>query len=63
MNRQSSYSERLKKMKESVEKNKDLLNDEFPDDVTSTGSPDLINSEDDELDSREEKTNGKATGS
>ena|GEM_PF-4111998 len=29
-------------MKESIEKNKNLLNKSFPDDVTTTGNPDLI---------------------
>lgn len=42
MSRNKSFTERLKKMKESIEKNKDLLNQNFPDDVTTTGNPDLI---------------------
>lgn len=42
MSKKKSYSERLKKMKESIEKNKDLLKQTFPDDVTTTGNPDLI---------------------
>lgn len=42
MSRNKSFTERLKKMKESIEKNKNLLNQNFPDDVTATGNPDLI---------------------
>lgn len=42
MNKQKSYTERLKNMKESIEKNKELLKEKFPDDVTTTGNPDLI---------------------
>ena len=46
----SSYQERLKKMKRSIEKNKDLLESEFPEDVVQSGSPDLIRKEDNEID-------------
>ena len=42
MSKNKSYTERLKKMKESIEKNKELLNEQFPDDVTTTGNPDLV---------------------
>jgi hypothetical protein len=33
-------------MKESIEKNKELLKEKFPDDVTTTGNPDLIRDKD-----------------
>ena len=33
-------------MKASIEKNKELLNRPFPDDVTTTGNPDLIRNKD-----------------
>lgn len=46
MNGNKSYTERLKNMKESIEKNKDLLNEKFPDDVTTTGNPDRIREKD-----------------
>jgi hypothetical protein len=46
MSRNKSFTERLKNMKESIEKNKDLLNQNFPDDVTTTGNPDLIRDKD-----------------
>jgi len=42
MSKQKPYAERLKKMKESIKENKDLLEESFPDDVTTTGNPDLI---------------------
>ena len=42
MSRNKSYTERLKSMKESIEKNKDILKQNFPDDVTTIGNPDLI---------------------
>lgn len=42
MSKNKSYTERLKKMKESIEKNKKLLNEQFPDDATTTGNPDLV---------------------
>lgn len=46
MNANKSYTERLKNMKESIEKNKDLLKEKFPDDVTTTGNPDRIREKD-----------------
>ena len=42
MSEHKSYTERLKNMKESIEKNKELLKEKFPDDVTTIGNPDLI---------------------
>lgn len=51
MKDKGSYQERLKKMKRSIEKNKDLLESEFPEDVTRSGSPDLIRKQDNEIDS------------
>lgn len=54
MNSKKTYAERLKKMKESIEKNKDLLDQEFPDDVTTTGSADLIRHKDTDKNSTEE---------
>ena len=46
MSKSKSYADRLKDMKESIQKNKDLLKEKFPDDVTVTGSPDLIREKD-----------------
>lgn len=40
------YTERLNRMRKAVEEAKGLLNEEFPDDVTVTGSPDFIRSVD-----------------
>ena len=40
------YTEGLNRMRESIEEAKGLLNEEFPDDVTVTGSPDFIRSVD-----------------
>lgn len=51
MKDKGSYQERLKKMKRSIEKNKGLLESEFPEDVTRSGSPDLIRKQDNEIDS------------
>lgn len=48
--KQQSYQERLKRMKESVENNKDILESDFPDDVTVSGSPDNLKKTDDEID-------------
>lgn len=42
MKDKSSYQERLKKMKQSVDENKRILESDFPDDVTHMGSPDLV---------------------
>ena len=50
-----SYQDRLKKMKESIDKNKDILDSEFPDDVTVSGSPELLDKEDGEIEKREVK--------
>ncbi|MFK5948228.1 MAG: hypothetical protein QM500_05620 [Methylococcales bacterium] len=53
-----SYQERLKKMKESVEKcKKDVLNGDFPSDVTVSGNPDLLNRNDSEIDKDSSKNN------
>lgn len=46
MSKHKSYTERIKNMKASIEKNKELLNRTFPDDVTTTGNPDLIRNKD-----------------
>lgn len=40
------YTERLNRMRKAVEEAKGLLNEEFPDDVTATGNPHFICSED-----------------
>lgn len=45
-----SHQERLKKMRKTLEENKHILDSEFPDDVTHTGSPDHINKEQEEMD-------------
>lgn len=42
MSEPKSYTERLKNMRESIEKNNELLKENFPDNVTTTGNPDLI---------------------
>ena len=59
--KQQSYQERLKRMKERVAKDKKVLDSEFPDDVTTIGSPDLLKKTDSEIDddSKEEKGDGK----
>jgi len=49
-NKQKSYQERLKRMKDSIEKNKDILESDFPDDVTIVGNPDLLEKSDEEID-------------
>jgi hypothetical protein len=46
MSGNKSYTERLKKMKESIEGNKELLKQKFPDDVPTTGNPDLVRDKD-----------------
>lgn len=48
-----SYLDRLKKMKEAIDDNKELLNDEFPDDVTLSGDPELLDMKDSEIDHEE----------
>lgn len=45
MSKSKPYAERLKKMKESIKENKDLLEEHFPDDATTTGHPDFIRNE------------------
>lgn len=49
-NSNESYQDRLKKMKKSIDENKKILNDDFPDDVTVSGSPELIDMNDIEID-------------
>lgn len=64
MSGNKSYTERLKKMKESIEENKDLLKQKFPDDVTTTGSPDLIRDKDEaETDNHAEGSEDEEAGS
>lgn len=36
----------MKKMKESIKDNKDILEGHFPDDITTTGNPELIGEKD-----------------
>lgn len=48
-----SYLDRLKKMKEAIDDSKELLNDEFPDDVTLSGNPELLDMKDSEIDHEE----------
>jgi hypothetical protein len=62
MSTDKTYAERLKRMKESIEKNKEILDGHFPDDVTTIGSPDLIrsNDESDSNQNSEETSNEKA---
>ena len=45
-----SYQDRLKKMKESIDKNQDILDSDFPDEVTFSGNPELLDKEEDEID-------------
>jgi len=48
-NSNESYQDRLKKMKKSIDENKKTLDDDFPDDVTVSGSPELIDMNDNEI--------------
>ena len=50
MNKKASYTERLKKMKQSIEENKEILNEDFPDDITTIGNPKFIKDEDHKTD-------------
>lgn len=50
-----SYQERLKRMKKSIDANKETLEAEFPDDVTIIGNPDLVRKSEEELEDAEEK--------
>ncbi len=64
MNTDKSYAERLKRMKKSIEKNKEILDDQFPDEVTTIGSPDLIHSnEDSDSNQNSEETSNEKAGS
>lgn len=64
MSGNKSYTERLKKMKESIEENKYLLKQKFPDDVTTTGNPDLVRDKDEvEPDNHAEGSEDEETGS
>jgi hypothetical protein len=64
MSGNKSYIERLKKMKESIEENKDLLKQKFPDDVATTGHPELVRDKDEsEPGNRAEETGNEAAGS
>lgn len=58
-----SYQSRLKKMKESIDENKNILDSDFPDDVTVSGSPDLLDKKDDEIDQDHVNNNIKEDGS
>jgi hypothetical protein len=59
MSNKDSYENRLKKMKKSIQDNKEILEEEFPDDVSYSGNPDLLKKEDDEI----EEANKKDTSS
>lgn len=54
MKKDISYQERLKKMKESIKENVDILKSNFPDDVTHSGSPDIVRKHDHEIDKDED---------
>ncbi len=45
-----SYQNRLKKMKKSIDQNKDVLNENFPDNITYSGDPELIKKDEDDID-------------
>jgi len=55
MNEDNSFNERIKKMKKSVKENADILDSGFPDDVTNTGSTDLVKKSDEHKDEEDEK--------
>lgn len=55
MNEDKSFNERLKKMKKSVKENADVLDSEFPADVTNTGSADLVKKSNEHKDEEDEK--------
>lgn len=42
MSNSKEFTDRFKKMKSSIEKNKKILNEDFPEDVKSIGNPDFI---------------------
>lgn len=64
MSKQKPYAERLKKMKESIKENKDILGEHFPDDVTTTGNPELIREKDESNpDHRKEEDEDEKAGS
>jgi hypothetical protein len=63
MSNNQSYAERLKRMKKSVAKNKDILDGHFPDDVTTTGSPDLIQDDENAADILDEEASDEKEGS
>ena len=50
-------------MKESIDENKNILDSDFPDDVTVSGSPDLLDKKDDEIDQDHVNNNIKEDGS
>lgn len=59
--KQKNYQDRLKRMKDCVEKNKDILDSDFPDDVTIIGNPDLLEKSENEIEenSDEDSKNNK----
>lgn len=50
-----SYQDRLKKMKDRIKRDKGILDSDFPDDVTFIGDPDLLKKADDEIDDQLEE--------
>lgn len=42
MSSSKEFTERFKRMKSSIEKNNNILNESFPEDIKSTGNPDFI---------------------
>ncbi|MBL4798482.1 MAG: hypothetical protein JKY50_13780 [Oleispira sp.] len=48
MSKKQSFNDRVKKMKESIENSKHILNSDFPDNVTISGNTDLIKNPDNE---------------
>lgn len=49
--KEQEYNECFRRIKEAFKKHSHILESEFPDDVTVSGSPELLKKNDDEIDS------------
>ncbi len=50
MMEKDSYNDRFNRMKKSIEEGRDNLNEKFPDDVTRSGNPELLDKTDNDID-------------
>ena len=55
MSDKASYQDRLKKMKDAIEKNKDRLSEEFPEEATYSGNTDLLKNADSDVNNEKKK--------